>query len=209
MGVESAAQKYFDKSARELTLPEAALLAGLPKAPSTYAPITSPGLARTRARSVIVKMMKARMISRRVGEAGLNESVRFADFKPRKTITGFEYALDYVYSQLPPISGAERSEIVVQTTLDARIQRAAHRIMRAKLAKAPAKTLQGAVLVLDNKGGVVAMVGGRSYAESQFNRATQALRQPGSAFKPIVFLAALETGSRPGQSGGRYADCAR
>lgn len=198
-GIEAAAQRYFGKSAPELSIAEAALLAGLLKAPSNYTPISNPGLARSRARVVLAKMQDAGLIDTATAEAAIAQSVRFADFRPRRQATGFEYAIDYIYEQLPQLSGTNPAEIIVETTLDARLQEAAMAALKRRLdqAGAGAKSLQAAMVVLDMDGGVVAMIGGRSYDESQFNRATQAMRQPGSAFKPFVYLAALEAGLTP------------
>ncbi|MFM1814265.1 MAG: hypothetical protein RLZ98_960 [Pseudomonadota bacterium] len=195
-GVESAAQRYFGKSARELSLPEAAVLAGLLKAPSELAPISNPGTARTRGRLVLSKMRDAGYLDEREARAAIETSVRYADFRPPRD-SGMEYAVDYVLEKLPQLSGTGTNELVVETTLDAELQKAAQHILSAHLARTGTDALQGALVIMDRDGGIVAMVGGRSYRESQFNRAVKALRQPGSAFKPLVFAAALEGGLNP------------
>ncbi len=202
-GIEAAAQRYFEKSARELTLAEAAVIAGLLKAPSKFAPSASPGAARARGRSVVQKMRAADLIGQAEERRALVERVRFAETKPQKEQSGIEYAVDFVLERMPPLVGAGHAEIVVETTLDAGLQRRAHAIVARKLAE-QGETLQAsqaALIVLDPDGGIRAMIGGRSYAESQFNRAVKARRQPGSAFKPFVFLAALESGMTPDSIG--------
>ncbi len=198
-GIESAAQRYFEKSARALTLPEAAVIAGLLKAPSKYAPTSSPGAARARGRSVLGKMLDARYISEADERRATAERVKFADAKATKEPNGVEYAVDYVLERMPALLGAGHAEVVVETTIDAALQKRAHAIVSKKLEEQGDKleTSQAAVVVLDIDGGIRALVGGRSYADSQYNRAVKARRQPGSAFKPFVYLAALESGSTP------------
>jgi penicillin-binding protein 1A len=198
-GIEGAAQRYFSKSARELTIAEAAVIAGLLKAPSRFSPAASPGLARSRARTVLQRMQTAGLISADEARIASQDSVRFADLNPNRDITGDEYAIDLVMERLPPLSGLGSAEIIVETTIDARLQRAAQQILSDTIRTQgePLAATQGAVIVLDVTGGIRAVVGGRSYAESQFNRAVKARRQPGSAFKTFVFLAALESGLTP------------
>jgi penicillin-binding protein 1A len=198
-GVEAAAQRYFEKSARALTIPEAAVIAGLLKAPSRYSPAASPGAARGRARVVLSKMRDAGLLSPEETEAALSQSVRFADPHHGRAITGFEYAIDHVLERLPPIVGAGHAEFIVETTIDAAMQRRAVASVQRTLSRQGeiANATQGSLVVLDTEGGIRALVGGRSYAESQFNRAVKARRQPGSAFKPFVYLAALEAGLTP------------
>jgi len=198
-GIEAASQRYFDKSARELTISEAALVAGLLKAPSKYSPTSSPGAARARGRSVVQKMQDAGVITREQAKSALSQSVKFADLKASKDASGIEYAVDFVLERLPPLVGAGHAEVVVETTIDAALQRKVHGIIQSQLAR-HGSTLgvsQAAVSVLDADGGILALIGGRDYAESQFNRAVKAKRQPGSAFKPFVYLAALEAGMTP------------
>ena len=198
-GIEAASQRYFDKSARELTLSEAALIAGLLKAPSKYSPAVSPGAARARGRVVLGKMVEAGMISRADVAKALAERMVFADNKSQKDASGIEYAVDFVLERLPPLVGGGHAEVIVETTLDASLQRRANEIVAKSLAR-QGEALgvgQAAVVLLDNDGGIRALVGGRNYAESQFNRAVKARRQPGSAFKPFVYLAAIESGLTP------------
>lgn len=198
-GIESAAQRYFEKSARNLTLSEAALIAGLLKAPSKFSPFTSPGAARARARVVLQKMLSVGAITAAVEQAASRSSLKFAGQRSSKEIIGFEYAVDYVLERMPPLFGQGHREIIVQTTIDARLQRHAQAVVEKAIERsgAAAQVSQAAVAILTTSGGVLALVGGRSHAESQFNRAVKARRQPGSSFKPFVYLAALEAGLTP------------
>ena len=198
-GIEAASQRYFDKSARELTLGEAALIAGLLKAPSKYSPAVSPEAARARGRVVLAKMVDAGIISRADEAKAQAEHMVFAENKSQKDVSGIGYAVDFVLERLPPLVGSGHAEVIVETTLDAGLQRRASEIV-AKALERQGQVLgvgQAAVVLLDNDGGIRALVGGRNYAESQFNRAVKARRQPGSAFKPFVYLAALESGMTP------------
>jgi len=198
-GVEAAAQRFFGKSARSVTVAEAAVIAGLLKAPSRYSPFANPGYARARARVVIKAMREARLISPVSAAAASRQSVHFAAPDVDRQPTGLEYAVDYVLDRLPPLASVAKRTVVVETTIDRDVQRRAQSVVSDMLAKegAAAKVGQGAIVVLDTSGGIRALVGGRSFAESQFNRAVKARRQPGSAFKPFVYIAALENGMWP------------
>ena len=198
-GVEAAAQRYFGKSARTLTVPEAAIIAGLLKAPSRLSPASRPELAASRAVLVLAAMRDEGFIS----EAGFNEAlhqqVTLAASDTTREETGLEFAVDYALERLPPLAGHGQSSITVETTLDADLQRRAQAAIARRLASAPsiADTAEAAVVVLDHEGGIRAMVGGRAWSRSQFNRAIRARRQPGSAFKPVLYLAAIEAGLTP------------
>jgi len=198
-GVEAASRRFFNKSARTVNVAEAAVIAGLLKAPSKYSPFANPGHARARARVVIHAMEAARVISPVSAAAAMRQSVQFADSEAGKRTTGLEYAIDHVLDALPPLASVGKRLVVVETTIDPDIQVRAQATITATLAKegAAAKAGQAAVVVLDTGGGIRALVGGRSFAESQFNRAVKARRQPGSAFKPFVYLAAVESGLWP------------
>ncbi len=198
-GIEAAAQRYFEKSARELTFSEAALIAGLLKAPSKYSPSASPGFARSRGRVVLANMLAAGAITQDQFRRSLAERIRFADPTTGREQGGTEYIVDFVLERLPPLLGSGHAEVVVETTLDAAFQRKVQAVVQQHLARNGETMLasQAAVIVLDTDGGIRAMVGGRNYADSQFNRAVKARRQPGSAFKPFVYLAALESGMTP------------
>jgi penicillin-binding protein 1A len=192
-GVEAAAETYFGKSATEVNLREAAILAGLLKAPSRFSPASNPRLAMERAEVVLQAMLDAGHVS-----AAEIEAIRNAPPTPRRKPDGegWRYYADHVGEQVRAILGPEHGDVVVRTTLDGAVQQAAERRLSAALAGpgAQANAGQGAVVVMGHDGAVRALVGGGDYGESQFNRATAALRQPGSAFKPFLFLAAVEAG---------------
>lgn len=198
-GIEAAAQRFFDKSASELTVAEAAVIAGLLKAPSRYAPSASQEQAMARSRTVLAKMREAGVITPSEENEALREKVRFADASRTSAKAGVGYAVDYVMEELPQLATYKESEIIVETTVDAALQRRASAAVTEAVAKQGASldVDQAAAVVLDKDGGIRALVGGRSYLDSQFNRAVKARRQPGSAFKPFVYLAALEKGYTP------------
>ncbi len=195
-GVESAAKTYFNKSSRDVSLSEAALLAGLPQAPSTLAPTQNPLGAQDRAFEVIDNMRETGDITEfEAREARRRPPVIAASGENRN----LGWFFDYVAEKARVLAGPDAYDIVVRTTLDQKLQRDAEAAVddvltvEAKVAGA----LESALIGYDNDGAVRAMVGGRNYVESQFNRATQAKRQPGSAFKPIVYAAAFENGMTP------------
>ena len=195
-GVEAASQKYFGKSARAVTLSEAAILAGLVQAPSRLAPNRNPEAAQARAELVLQAMA-------REGYADA-KSVKVAIEKPAEAVRpagagSSNYAADYVMDVLDDFIGRIDGDITVQTTIEPALQSAAERIINEELNARGAKlnVSQGAIVAMTPDGGVRALVGGRNYSESQFNRAVAARRQPGSAFKPFVYLAALEAGLTP------------
>ncbi len=196
-GVDAAAHIYFGKSARELTLQEAAVIAALPKAPSTLAPTKNPEGAFRRAAEVIDNMVEDGRLDRATAEIAKAEPAVIVE-DAEDAVYG--YFLDYVIAKLDERAEIALSEdLIVKTTLDKRLQAAAEEAVRAVVeAEGEAGGFsQGALIAYAPNGGVLAVVGGKSYTESQFNRATQALRQPGSAFKPFVYLAALEAGMTP------------
>ncbi|MCB2114411.1 MAG: PBP1A family penicillin-binding protein [Parvularculaceae bacterium] len=196
-GVESAAKTYFDKSARDVTLSEAALLAGLPQAPSTLAPTQNPIGARERAFEVIDNLRETGDITEFDAREARRAPPVIAHGGEDRDIGWF---FDYVAEKARGLAGpGAPHDIVIRTTLDRKLQRDAEAAVKSVLdvdAKV-AGALEAAMIAYDNDGAVRAMVGGRSYIESQFNRATQAKRQPGSAFKPIVYAAAFENGVTP------------
>lgn len=198
-GIEAAAQRYFDKSARELSLAEAAVIAGLLKAPSRYAPSSNPKLAISRGQLVLAKMRETGLIT--ADQEGKARAQKLVFFEPRQAPgkNAADYAVDFALERLPPLLGSGHAEVIVDTTLDAPLQRHAAEIVNKELIfqGTALSASQAAVVILDTDGGIRALVGGRNYAESQFNRAVKARRQPGSAFKPFVYLAALESGFTP------------
>ncbi|HBS35847.1 MAG TPA: hypothetical protein DEA50_12335, partial [Parvularcula sp.] len=195
-GVESAAKTYFNKSARDVSLAEAAMLAGLPKSPSTLAPTLNPLGAQDRAGDVIANLRETGAITEFEAREALK---RPASVASESENAGVGWFFDYVAEQARAIAGPANYDVVVRTTLDQKLQRDAEAAIRSVLT-VEAKVdgaLQSALIAYDNDGALRAMVGGRSYLESQFNRATQAKRQPGSAFKPVVYAAGFENGLTP------------
>ncbi len=195
-GVEAAARKYFAKSARDVTTYEAAMLAGLLKAPSRDNPLANPGRAAKRAAQVLANLVAAGYLS--PGQARAAKGRKAVVAGPGKGRMGRHFAgwvLDQVASYVSP---GDR-DITVMTTLNARLQRLAEARVGTMLRGAgrAAGISEAALVAMAPDGAVRAMVGGGDYGRSQFNRATQALRQPGSAFKPFVFLAGLEAGLTP------------
>ena len=193
-GIDAASRRYFDKPARDLSLGEAAVLAGILKAPSRYAPTHNPGDAGARARMALDAMEEAQFISGAAARRARAEPVYLA----APNFAAAPYFADHILQETHDLSLGVDADLVVQTTFDPQLQSALEAGLAAGLAAAPiADDVQVAAVILDAEGGVRAMIGGRDYAGSQFNRAAQARRQPGSAFKPFVFLAALEAGMEP------------
>lgn len=195
-GVEAAAQKYFNKSARTVTLAEAAMLAGLVQSPTRLAPNRNPDGAKARAELVLAAMQREGFVTR--------EDVRTAETKPANAIQtrsggSINYVADYVMELLDDLVGSVDSDVLVTTTLNPRWQALAEKALIDELNTKGTRfgVSQGALISLSQDGAIRAMIGGRNYQDSQFNRATDAKRQPGSAFKPFVYLAALEKGLRP------------
>jgi penicillin-binding protein 1A len=195
-GVEAAAQRYFNKSARSVTIAEAAMLAGLVQAPSRLAPNRNPEAAEKRAQLVITAMADQGLISQNAAKTAL---VAPAEAAERIGAGSVNYAADYVMDVLDDFIGAVDGDVTVLTTIDTKLQSSAETILVEALTAQGAKqgVSQGAVVSMANDGGIRALIGGRDYTRSQFNRATAAKRQPGSAFKPFVYLAALEKGLTP------------
>ena len=195
-GVEAAAQRYFGKSARRLTLPEAALLAGLVQAPSRLAPSHNPDGAERRAAVVIADMAELKMISD--GPAKLALAYPAQAVKPAGA-GSVNYVADWVMDAVDDLVGRFDQDIVVDTSIDPALQGAAEQALVGTLDQKGDKLNigQGALVAMTPDGVVRALVGGRNYGESQFNRAIDAKRQPGSAFKPVVYLTALEHGLTP------------
>jgi penicillin-binding protein 1A len=218
-GIEAASERFFGRPATELSLSEAAILAGSVKAPAKYNPMADPQAAHARAQTVLKAMREAGFINDRT----LQVASEMAPRVMQATGTpGAGYFADWVVSQIPGYIGDLHEPVVVETTFDLPLQAKAEEAVDAGLGAEGRKfhAHEGALIALTPDGAVRAMVGGRSYAASPYNRVTDAKRQPGSAFKPFVYLTALEHGHhlddvmtdgpvsfgkwRPGNYEGRY-----
>ena len=195
-GVDAAARRYFHKPARDVNLAEAAILAGLLKAPSRLSPARNPKLAKERSQLVLAAMRREGFVSDRETATALTMQAK----KAKRYWSGSEhYVADMVMKKAKLLIGEMRSDLIIDTTIDIDLQQKAGQLIRDTLDKNGEKKHvgQGALVSLDGTGAIRALVGGREYAKSQFNRAIDAKRQPGSAFKPFVYLAALEAGRTP------------
>lgn len=196
-GVDAASRRYFGKAARHVTLPEAALLAGLLKAPSRFSPARDPQLAQQRARVVLQAMQDEGFVKR--GTIDTN-AMRPGDNARHFRDGPNHYVADMVMARLKPLVGTITEDLVVTTTISPYLMTAADSLVNEALERSgqDRRVRQAALVALSPQGEIRALIGGRSYAHSQFNRATEARRQPGSAFKTFVWLAALERGLTPG-----------
>ena len=195
-GIEAAAQRYFGKPARQLTLAEAAMLAGLVQAPSRLAPNHNPEGAKHRAAIVIADMTELKMIGGVASRQALAHPARAV--KP-PAAGSVNYVAEWVMDAVNDLIGNIDRDIIVDTTIDPALQGAAEHALADALNQKGEKLDigQGALVAMTPDGVVRALVGGRDYGESQFNRAIDARRQPGSAFKPFVYLTAVEHGLTP------------
>jgi penicillin-binding protein 1A len=195
-GVEAAAQRYFGKSAKNVTVAEAAMLAGLVKSPSRLAPNRNPEGAEKRAQTVLTAMADAKFIT----EAQAKASIGHPSYNVKAAGAGtVNYVADWVGEVLDDLIGQIDQNIVVETSIDPKLQSVAEASIIDELAAKSVKfnVSQGALVAMTPDGAVRAMIGGRNYADSQYNRAVTAKRQPGSAFKPFVYLTAIEAGLTP------------
>ncbi len=192
-GMDAAARQYFGVSARQVTLWQAAVLAGIPRAPSRLNPAADPAAAAARGREVLAAMVANGAIT----QAQASQAAAEIRFAPRPVAAG--WFADWAAAQAGPLL-PEGADAVLHTTLDPRLQSVVETRLDALL-DGPGRAAhvgQGAVVVLDAANGAVrAMAGGRDYRQGPYNRAVQARRQPGSVFKPFIWLAALEKGARP------------
>jgi penicillin-binding protein 1A len=195
-GVEAASRRYFGKSAHDVTLAEAALLAGLLKAPSRLSPARDPKAAEERAQLVLAAMREEGMIGAKQQSGAMSAPATRA---PSYWTGSENYVADTVMEELPDLIGDVQGDIVVETTVDLTLQKLAEKSIRRLIDENGKKldVTQGALVSIDGSGAVRAMVGGYDYSTSQFDRASEARRQPGSAFKPFVYMAALEAGRTP------------
>jgi len=195
-GIEAAAQRFFGKPAEKLTLPEAAMLAGSVKAPARYNPLADSDASIARAAVVLRAMEDCGFIGDKVraeAQAARPRIVR------NSGTPGSGYFADWIISRLSGYATGSDEALVVETTFDLDAQAAAERAVAASLAAqgAALHVHEAALVAMTPDGAIRAMVGGRSYEQSSYNRATDAMRQPGSAFKPFVYLAAFEHGHTP------------
>jgi penicillin-binding protein 1A len=191
-GIDEAARRYFDKTPQNLTIAESALLAGLLKAPSRLNPVSSSQRAAERATVVLNVMEAQKVITKEQRLQAVREPLRFV---PTSRGGGAAYFLDWIAEDVGASVGEPTEDVIVETTLDMAAQLAAETALGNEL-RTNGKSLkmsQAALVAIAGDGGVRAMVGGRNYQESEFNRVTEAKRQPGSAFKPFVYLAAMES----------------
>ena len=195
-GIEQASQRYFSKPAKEMSLPEAALLAGLVKSPSRLAPTRNFDGAEQRAHIVLAAMASLGFISSSSEKVALAHPPHIAAQAGNGSIN---YVADWVMDAINDVLGHVDEDLVVRTTIDSSLQAGAEQALTEELAQKGDKNgvSQGALVAMTPDGAVRAMIGGRNYGESQFNRAVAAKRQPGSAFKPFVYLTALEHGLTP------------
>ena len=196
-GIAAASEFYFGKDVKDVTLAEAAMLAGLFKAPAKYAPHINLPAARARANEVLTNLVQSEFMTE-----GQVVSARRNPATPveRETADSPDYFLDWAFEEVKKIAPPGKTHsLIARTTVDMNIQRAAEESVEYHLRQfgASYKVTEGAVVMLENNGAVRAIVGGRDYGTSQFNRATRALRQTGSSFKPYVYAVAMETGFTP------------
>lgn len=201
-GVGAAAQRYFGKDATEITLAESAMLASLPKAPSRYDPTKNYDLALERSYLVLDRMVENQLVTEKEAkDARDNPPVIIETTEDVIPPNVIGYAFDLIGERARELVGSAQRDLIIQTTLDPDIQKSGHDALTKIIAlnEKSKKVANGALTTIDTEtGGIVALVGGRDYNASKFNRAAQAKRQPGSAFKVFVYAAALEEGLTPG-----------
>ncbi len=194
-GIESASETFFNKPASKLSIGEAALLAALLKSPTHYSPVNEQERAGRRATIVLDKMVETHAITPEQRDEALSHSVRVS---PALATQHAQYFVDWVDAQVRKLVGQPTTDLIVETTLDLPIDTAAEAAARSVVERnGHLGVQQAAVVALDGSGRVRALIGGVSYADSQFDRAIDARRQAGSAWKPFVYLTALENGRTP------------
>lgn len=197
-GIDAAAHHYFDKSAKELNLQECALLAGLLKAPSRYAPTRDSSTSQARTKQVILNMQDAGILSEEEAATAISELPKTLKARSEKSISA-RYFTDWIVDEIPRTIGRVQDDLEVFTTLDPKLQKSAQETLATIIEKTGVEkdASQAALVSMETTGAVRALVGGVDYGKSQYNRATQAMRQPGSSFKLFVYLAAIEAGRTP------------
>ncbi|UHS55986.1 transglycosylase domain-containing protein [Agrobacterium vaccinii] len=198
-GAAAAAQFYFGKNLTDVTLAESAILAGLFKAPAKYAPHVNLPAARARANTVLSNLVQGGLMTEGQVVGARRNPATVID---REDVKAPDYFLDWAFDEVQKLAKDGKLKdhtVVVRTTIDSGLQQAAEQAMEGSLREFGEgyKVKQGAMVMIENGGGIRAMVGGRDYGESQFNRATAALRQPGSSFKVYTYSAAMEKGYKP------------
>ncbi len=198
-GAAAAAQFYFGKNLTDVTLAESAILAGLFKAPAKYAPHVNLPAARARANTVLSNLVQSGLMTEGQVIGARRNPATVID---RADVKAPDYFLDWAFDEVQRLAAEGKFKdhtVVVRTTIDTGLQQAAEQAMEMELREYGEgyRVKQGAMVMIENGGGVRAMVGGRDYGESQFNRATAALRQPGSSFKVYTYSAAMEKGMKP------------
>ena len=194
-GIEAASQRYFNKPARELSVGEAALLAGMMKGPARYSPVSAKERAARRATIVLDEMVRIKAITPEQRDQAFSTPVQVSATLANQRA---QYFTDYIDAQVRSLVGEPTEDLVVETTLDLPIQVAAERAVKQGVeAYGKQGVQQSALVAIDGEGRIRAYVGGADYADSQFDRATTARRQAGSAFKPFVYLTAMEQGRTP------------
>lgn len=197
-GIDAASRRYFNKPAIEMNLAESAIIAGLLKAPSRFAPTSNPALAQKRAEQVLLNMVDAELLKPEQVTDAKNDLMQLIT-KQEKQASNSQYFIDWVVDQVPEFVGNIGEDLVVTSTLDPGYQAFAEQAVTKLMDEQgeELKASQAALVSMGSGGAVYAMVGGRAYNKSQFNRAVQSKRQPGSAFKTFVYLTGLEMGLRP------------
>ena len=197
-GIEAASQRYFNKPAPNLTVGEAALLAGLMKGPSRYSPVSATDRAERRATVVLDKMVETGAITPAQRDQAFAQPVRVSATLANQNA---QYFVDWVDQQVRALVGQPQEDLVVETTLDLPIQQNAEHAVRDVLTRDGASkgVQQAALVAVDGEGRVRAYVGGGDYVASQYDRASLAQRQAGSSFKPFVYLTAMEAGHTPSE----------
>lgn len=194
-GVEAASRVYFNKDVNNLNLQQVAILAGLLKAPSRYSPLANPEEAEKRAKVVLGAMVDAGFITEKQAKSAATTKLD----RDVTTAVGqsSRYFSDWIVDSLDDVIGIPKEDVIVETTMDPEVQESAARILKESVEQNGKKfnVSQASSVVLRPDGSIVALIGGVDYNKSQYNRATQGLRQPGSSFKPFVYLAAIEMGA--------------
>ena len=203
-GIESASKYYFDKSASNLSLAEAALLAGIPKSPNNYSPIKNYSKAKERQKIVLTMMKKNKVISEEEYQKALNENITIVGKSKESNIASVNYFKDSVLEELKslkqiPSNIIETGELKIYTTLDSEAQEDLENSVQ-KYINNEQELETSAIMMNPDTGGIMALIGGNNYNKSQYNRAMNSKRQIGSTMKPILYYTALESGFTPSSS---------